>query len=216
VTTAAVASAGRVTEKFSASPGRWLGLVAATLGAAFAVGALVEEPPRHWRVAAVGIALVLLSWPVLVRPAVAAHEHGLLMRNIVRDVYIPWGSVERCKALLTFQVVTPEGVVHGLGVTRSARSVMRQQAGGSTVIGTMLFGGRLGAATDRAGQESSSTSSAKEVVQSPLSYVDFVEARIQNLADGSSSPAPVVTSLAPVPVAALAAAVVLLLAAVLS
>ncbi|MGH3505816.1 MAG: hypothetical protein ACRDO2_01280, partial [Nocardioidaceae bacterium] len=156
-----------------------------------------------------GVALALLAWAVMIRPGLAAHQNGLLMRNVVRDVLVPWGSIERCKALQTFQVATPEGVFHGLGVTRSARSVMRREVGGTSVIGSMLFGARFSQVERPSGR-------AKEEVQSSLTYVDFVEARIATLADESTDdPRPVVQSVAVLSVAALLGALALVVFAVL-
>lgn len=207
VETAAERAAGSVTEKFSASGGRWVGVAAVIMGAVIVVGAAMDSLDDSWRMAALGVALALLAWAVMIRPRIAAHEHGLLMRNVLRDVLVPWGSIERCKALQTFQVATPEGVFHGLGVSRSARSVMRQQVGGRSVLGTM-FGQRLGSVEPSSGY-------AREEVHTSLSYLDFIEARIASMAQESTDePRPVVRSVAVLPVAALVGAALLLMAAI--
>lgn len=202
-------AAGPLTEKFSASGGRWVGVAAVIMGAVVVVGAALDELDESWRMASLGVALALLAWAVMIRPSIAAHQNGLLMRNVLRDVLVPWGSIERCKALQTFQVATPEGVYHGLGVTRSARSVMRRQVGGTSVIGSMLFGTRFSKPEPPSGR-------AQEEVQSSLTYVDFVEARIANLADESTDdPRPVVQSVAVLPVVALFVTLALVAVAVL-
>ena len=207
--TAAARAAGPLTEKFSASGGRWVGVAAVIMGVIVLVGAALDELDESWRMASLGVALALLAWAVMIRPSLAAHQKGLLMRNVVRDVLVPWGSIERCKALQTFQVATPEGVFHGLGVSRSARSVMRREVGGNSVIGSMFFGTRFGQVERPSGR-------ASEEVQSSLTYVDFVEARIATLADESTGdPQPVVQSVAVLPVGALLAAAALVVVAVL-
>ena len=148
-----------------------------------------------------GFTLVLLGGAGPVHGVALAEELGL------RDVLVPWSSIERCKALQTFQVATPEGVFHGLGVSRSARSVMRQQVGGRSVLGTM-FGQRLGSVEPSSGY-------AQQEVHTSLSYLDFIEARIATLAQESTDePRPVVRSVAVLPVAALVAAALLLVAAI--
>jgi hypothetical protein len=136
------------------------------------------------------------------------------MRNVFRDIYVPWGSIERCKALLTFQVATPEGVVHGYGVTRSTRSIMRERVGSRTVFGSIFGSGSSGLFS---GGPDNPSRRANEVFQSNASYVDFVESRIQNLAATSSEPpGPVLTSPAWASIAALVATPVLVVLALLA
>jgi hypothetical protein len=210
----AAAAAGQVSEKFSSSGGRWLGILAAGMGLVLVVGAAYEGPWKNWRLEAFGLAFALLSWAIFVRPAISAHENGLLMRNVFRDIYVPWGSIERCKALLTFQVATPEGIVHGYGVTRSTRSIMRERVGARSVFGSMFGSGTSGLFSS--GPDNPSRR-ANEMVQSTASYVDFVEARIRTYAEGSSEPpAPIVTSPAWASIAALAAIPALVLVALLA
>jgi hypothetical protein len=210
----AAAAAGRATEKFSSTGSRWLGVVAVVMGLVLIGGAALEGPGKNWRLEAFGLAFALLSWAIFVRPVISAHEHGLLMRNVFRDIYVPWGSIERCKALLTFQVATPEGIVHGYGVTRSTRSIMRERVGSRTVFGSIFGSGSSGLFS---GASENPSRRANEVVQSSVSYVDFVESRIQTLAESSAEPpGPVTTSLAWAPIAALAAIPVLVLAALLA
>ncbi len=202
-------AAGPVTEKFAASSGRYLGFVAIGMGLVLIGAAAADSLGDHWGLAAFGLALGLLSWAVMVRPAVVAHERGLVMHNVLRDVFVPWSSIERCRALQTLQVATPEGIVHGLGLSRSARSMMQQQVGGRTVLGSM-FASR-GYSTPKI------TGRAREEVQSSLSYAEFVESTIlARAAEASGPPEPLQAAPTIAPIAALTAAALLVLASLLS
>lgn len=75
------------------------------------------------------IAFCALAWVVLIRPAASAHQNGMLLQNMLRDSFVPWGSIVGCRVAQTLQVATRHNnkVYHGLGVTKSARQGLKQQ-----------------------------------------------------------------------------------------
>ncbi len=178
----AVRGAGPVLEKFAATGGRTLGYVAAALLVVFAMGFLIADPQRNRQLILGCVALVLLAWVTLIRPQVAAHANGLVLRNMARDVFIPWGQVRRCKVNQTLQVATDDGHFHGLGVTRSARSVARGErtAGRMQSRGGMFGMGNLGGGGDSASTYAVNRRANQEVAGG--SYTDYIAARVLDLA----------------------------------
>ena len=176
----AVAQAGPVVETFAATGGRVLGYVAGGLLLALVAGGVVADPGANRGLILICTAGVLLTWVALVRPQVAAHAHGLLLRNMVRDTYIPWSAIERCKVNQTLQVVTQRRQFHGLGVSRSARSMVRgdQPARGAQLLGSGGAGflGSGGAAHDKAPNRRANEEASGGI------YTDYVAARILDLA----------------------------------
>lgn len=170
-------AAGPVIERFSPPAGRILGYVAATVGLGMAATAVTSGVAANRGLVFFGIATACLAWVALIRPVVAAHEHGLVLRNMVRDVFVPWARIERTRALQTLRVVTSDATYHGLGVSRSARSVMKEARRGSGPS-TPLFGiggGLFSRETPRPNEPLS-------VQRSNVSYSAYVEWRLQDLA----------------------------------
>lgn len=194
-------AAGPETERFAASSGRWLGYVSATAGALMTIAALVTDVAGNRGQALAGVAIALVSWVVIIRPQVAAHEHGVLLTNMLRDTFVPWTGIRRCRVVQTLQVDTEEQTFHGLGLGRSARSLMREQRGGRS--GTPFgigSGGLLSPTRVVTGQEANEPATG-------LDYVDYVESQLTDRAGkaGDGGDRPVVAWAVP-PLAALAVA----------
>jgi Bacterial PH domain len=119
------------------------------------------------------VAVACIAWVVMIRPAVSAREHGVLLQNMTRDVFVPWSSIERTRAMQTLQVVTAGATYHGLGVTRSARSLLKEVRRGPAA--TSAFGGRAVFGDGFSPRE-------PPLHQSGGSYQSYVEARLQDLA----------------------------------
>lgn len=126
VSTEAERAAGPVVEQFAAPAGRVLGYLAAGAGLVLTVGSALSDFATNRGLMLFGVATACLAWVVLIRPVVLAHERGVVLRNMARDVFVPWSCIERTRALQTLQVVTPQATYHGLGVSRSARSMMKE------------------------------------------------------------------------------------------
>jgi hypothetical protein len=197
----AAQAAGPLMEKFATTAGRWLGW----FGVAVGVGMVVIEPVTSAQVnvtvVLLGVALVCLCWVSLIRPRASAHERALLMQNMLRDIAVPWRKIERCQVGQTLVVYTTEAErFHGLGVTRSARSLMREQYGTTSIL--LNFGGRV---SGRRQQERQGPSVAAGEWQGGT-YTSYVESRIAGLAStgergGEGDPdADPVVAWAPVPV----------------
>lgn len=200
---AAEQAAGAVVERFVPG-GRILGYLAAVVGLVLAAGAVRAGLGQNAALAGFGLVTACLAWVVLIRPMVSAHEHGVLLRNMVRDAFVPWSSIQQARVLQTLQVVTAETTYHGLGVSRSARSLAkdsRLEAGPTPVYGV---GGALfsrGYTPRRADLRAAQTPKA--------SYSTYVESRLQDLAKGgrpSGEPGHARVSWAPLPLLALAVA----------
>lgn len=193
-------AAGPVVESFSPLAGRVLGYVAVGAGILLALGSLLADPAANQGLILFSVAMCLVAWVVLVRPLVVAHANGVVLRNMVSDTFIPWSCVERAQVLQTLQVVTPKKVYHGLGVSRSTRSMMREARQAQAAPG--FFG---------AGRSYSAETGAAAQPQAGSSYQAYVESRLHDLAameDGEpeGTAAQPVVSWAALPLAALALA----------
>ena len=205
---AAATKAGPLLEKFATSSGRVLGWFGVALGVVMVVAEPFTADQVNAVVILVGIAVACLSWVTLVRPRASAHERGLLMQNMLRDVTIPWSRIERCRVGQTLVVSTNEAeTFHGLGVTKSARSQMREQYGTSSIL--FNFGSRRG---HKLNAEGGPSMARGEFVGG--TYTSYVESRIAGLAsagergsDHDPNAKPVV-SWAPLPLLLLGAALV--------
>lgn len=206
----AAESAGPLEEKFATSSGRWLGWTGVAIGVAMILFDPLTANSVSLPVILFGVAVVALCWVVLVRPRASAHRHALLLQNMLRDIAIPWPRIERCTVGQTLIVSTTEAeTFHGLGVTRSARTQIREQYGSASMF-LNLGGGRV---TGRRLEQREGPSIAKEEYAAGT-YTSYVESRIAGLASrGERGGEPSVlgeplVAWAPLPVALLVLAVV--------
>jgi hypothetical protein len=139
VASAAEEAAGPVVERFVRSSGQWLGWFGVAVGVTTVVIA-VANGPSNWREIALGAAIAIVSWVVLIRPQASLHEHGVFFRNMVRDAFIPASKIEACHTSQTLMVRAEAVVYHCPAITRSARSMMREKHG-SRASPLGLFGG---------------------------------------------------------------------------
>jgi hypothetical protein len=211
VTSRATQAAGATVEKFAGTAGRWFGWF--TLAFCVVLVAIASTRDLIVEIDTFAFAglVASMTWIVLVRPTVEAHANGVLLRNMLRDTFVPWSRIERCRVLQTLQIVTEEGDrFHGVGVVRSTRSVLkarRRQAMPTASPTSMGQFGRSwlpGAGPDKVAGHSSYAQQA----QSDLSYHDYIERQIESAVDKSADDGlePIV-SWAPAAVAALAFAV---------
>jgi hypothetical protein len=167
-------------------------------------GSAVGAGWSHWRVIGAGLAIALVSWVVLIRPEASIRQHGVLFRNMVRDVFIPSSKIEAAHASQTLMVRADAVTYHSPAVTRSARSQMREKHGRASLFG--VFGG-LGGST--AHQPSPSEYRYGEELQSATSYESYVESQIIKASrDAVPDDRDVVISWAWAPLAALAVSVI--------
>jgi len=205
----AVDGAGAVVEKFAPSGGRNLGYVSVGLLLVVAVGSAANGVVANQEVILACVAAGLIGWVALIRPVAVAHSQGLLLRNMARDTFIPWSKVERCAVHQTLQVATPEGMFHGLGVSRSARSLMKSDKTISSVqmrgTGFLGFGGGGGVGV---GSSTNPSRRANEEA-SGGNYTDYISSRILDLARrGKDVEAETVVAWDPLPVTAVVIAAV--------
>lgn len=208
VTNAAVRAAGAEETKLPVSTGWWFGWLVVGL-AALAVAALLAGDPVGDRDAIAIILLVaLVTWVTLVRPRVVAHANGVLLRNMLHDIFVPWSKIERARVLQTLHVVTDDASFQGLGVSRSARSIAKQNHGRSSMVFPASGAGLFGA---EAGPRQRTGSSVRPPTE--IAYQDYIETVIRDRArDAQPDDLRPVTVWAWEAVAALAAAAALLAA----
>jgi hypothetical protein len=204
-------AAGPCVERFAPSVGRWLGYFGMAFGVTAFLGAAFDNFPSQWQVMGIGVAIGCLSWIVLVRPSVALHEHGVVLRNMLRDTFIPASKIEAVKSSQTLMIRTEQQVYHGLGVSQSARAMMREQRGGQRSM-TGLFGGMSGAFGS--GGPASPTEPVHRFAneeQTGGTYQAYIESRIQQTAQAAPDDdrEPIVVWSAPA-AAALGASIILL------
>jgi len=181
---AAAKAAGTEVERFAAPAGRWLGFAVIAISAVLVVRGLLVGSVIERNIGLVAAAAALVSWVVLVRPAASIHQHGLLLRNMARDIYVPASKIERCRVFQTLQVVTNNRHFHGLGVTRSARNMAREQSGPRLGAGFMGVGG-MGALTTAPSDGPMHRMANEE--QTGSTYQEYVESRIMEVA-GNAEP----------------------------
>lgn len=145
----------------------WFGVL---VTASVAGWALVTAPTRSVGLVLFMVALGALFWVALIRPGVQARDRGLVLRNMLKDIHVPWGRIESCEARQTLQVRTDDALsYHGLGVSRSTRSIVRGNKTGGLSSGGFGFGP---ADVTPIGEEAAGQSS----------YQEYVSSRIMNLA----------------------------------
>lgn len=117
----------QVIESFAPLGGRILGgltLVVALL--------VIVDIIAQWRTldgltaAGVVIALSSLVWISMIRPAVVAYEEALVIKNLLRDVRIPWARIESAEIRPILIVNTEQGAYKSVAVavTRADRRAM--------------------------------------------------------------------------------------------
>jgi hypothetical protein len=177
VTNAAVRAAGDEVEKLPVSTGWWFGWLVVGL-ATLAVAALLAGDPVSDREAiAITLQVALVTWLTLIRPRVVAHANGVVLRNMLRDIFVPWSKIERCRVVQTLHVVTDEAAFHGLGVSRSARAIAKQSYGRSSMVFPGSGAGSFGA---EAGPRAMTGSSVHPPTE--IAYQDYIENVIRDRA----------------------------------
>lgn len=77
---------------------------------------------------AISVAVYALAW----RPAVVADSRGVTLRNIVRDVVVPWGRVERIGSKWSLTIDTAERSWPSWAITARNRERSAFSRGGTT------------------------------------------------------------------------------------
>ncbi|MGI8701261.1 MAG: PH domain-containing protein [Nocardioidaceae bacterium] len=216
---AAVEAAGPRTERFILPMGRYLGYVAVVAAAVLIVFVVISDGGYARGFVCFSLAFALLSYVVLIRPEVTANRNGLLMRNMLRDTFLPWASVKGCRVAQTLQVSTRDKIYHGLGVSRSARAANkeRRHARRETPVGpnTGLSPVRFMPASIAAPSTGVNMAKQEHVIENAFTHT---EERIGTLAmehaAATADQSPVV-AWDWIPVAALGAAVVAVIVAVI-
>lgn len=129
MTNPAVEAAGAERERFAAPASRWFGWAAVVLAVVIAGAVAIDGPVGGFRGLTAMAALVLLTWVVLIRPSAALHEHGVLLRNMVRDIFVPFSTITDAEVTQTLEISTDEQTFRGLGVSKTARTIRRERAG---------------------------------------------------------------------------------------
>lgn len=80
-------------------------------------------------------AIALFAWVLFVRPSVELTDEAVVLRNLVRDVQIPWSRIEATQARWNLRVITDGGAAYG------SWAVSKQRP---KVVGGQRMGGGLG------------------------------------------------------------------------
>jgi hypothetical protein len=176
VPNAAEQAAGPIVEKFSKGGGQWVGWFGVLVGVV-TVGAAAVDSLANWREFALGAAIAIVSWVVLIRPEASLREHGVLFRSMVRDAFIPASKIEACHTAQTLMVRAEAIVYHCPAITRSARSMMREKHG-SRANALGMFGGLGG----QAQPSDPSEYRFGEELRTSTTYESYVESRVMEAA----------------------------------
>jgi hypothetical protein len=180
VSNPAVDAAGAETERFTGPGGRLFGWAGVVFAAALVVYVVVLDPTHDIKGICVALCLAALSWVVLIRPMVSSNANGVILRNMLRDTFVPWSKIERCRVVQTLQIATDEAHFHGLGVGRSARKMVRRDYGRTSFMmrgGGLLLGGTGSRLLDRPPPKTDDRPAA-ERMREGIVYQDYVETRI--------------------------------------
>lgn len=177
VTNAAVRAAGDEVEKLPVSTGWWFGWLVVGLAGLAVAALLAGDPARDRDAIAITLMVALVTWVTLIRPRVVAHADGVVLRNMLRDIFVPWSKIERCRVLQTLHVVTDDAAYHGLGVSRSARSIAKQSYGRSSMVFPGPGAGSFGTEAGPRGMTGSSVHPPTEIA-----YQDYIENVIRDRA----------------------------------
>jgi hypothetical protein len=141
---------------------------------------VADDPVGDAKGLCVALCLAALSWVVLIRPMVSSNANGVILRNMLRDTFVPWSKIERCRVVQTLQIATEEDHYYGLGVGRSTRTMVRREYGLSSLMfrgGGLLLGGSANKLLDRRPPKTDTRPAAGKIQQG-IAYQDYVETRI--------------------------------------
>jgi hypothetical protein len=117
----------KVVESFAPTGGRILGVITLVIALLVLVDIVVQWRTMDGLTAGgVVVALGALVWISMIRPAVVAYEEVLVMRNLIRDVWIPWALVKNTEIRPILIVHTEQGSYRSVAVavTRADRRAM--------------------------------------------------------------------------------------------
>jgi hypothetical protein len=166
-------------ERFASPPSRLFGLVMMGLAVLLIGYVLIGDPGRDRKAIVFALLLEVVCWVVLVRPTISAQANGVLITNMLRDVFVPWSRIERARVLHTLQIVTDDNQhFHGLGISRSSRQMLKRHHGRSSLLsGAMTMGLSGTPMYSRRSEPADVREMRKGMV-----YQDYVETRIERLA----------------------------------
>ncbi|MGA8996190.1 MAG: hypothetical protein WB441_17975, partial [Nocardioidaceae bacterium] len=120
---------GELLERFAPTTGLVAGLLGLLLAGVTVVYALVAlSPPAGTRVALAAVLAAVLVWTTQLRPRALAYREVLLIRGSLRDVRIPWVSVQEVTMGQTLNVRSGGRRYVCVGIGRSLGYDARQQA----------------------------------------------------------------------------------------
>jgi hypothetical protein len=180
VSNAALDAAGAEVERFSAPTGRFFGWVGVGLAVVVVVLAAADDPLRDRKGLYLAGCLAAACWVILIRPVVSSNTNGVVLRNMLRDTFVPWSKIERCRVVHTLQIATEEQRFHGIGVGRSARTMVRRGYGRSSLMPRGALMTSAGRGLDR--RPEASEASPKQQYSRGVDYQDYVESRISDRA----------------------------------
>lgn len=151
-------------ETFQSTSGRVFGVFGALLGVGVVVAGLVGGV--SWGTVACGVLLGVLSWVVLLRPAVVLDDDELVLRGMLDVVTIPLAAVQELVVRQVLVVIAGDRRFTSAAVGRGRRELFREHAPrrGAETMG----GGVGGDGLSGAGSGAAESSSYAELVQSRL------------------------------------------------
>lgn len=85
------------------------GALIIVVAALFLVSALLDDARDGLDAVLWPVAVILVTWAVLIRPCVRLVESGVELRNIVRDVVVTWPALDLVESRWALTVVTEDG-----------------------------------------------------------------------------------------------------------
>lgn len=85
------------------------GALLLVVAALFLLSALRDENRTGWAAVLWPLAVMLVTWAVLIRPCVRLVETGVELRNVVRDAVLTWPAIDLVESRWALTLVTEEG-----------------------------------------------------------------------------------------------------------
>lgn len=116
------------TVEFRPRFGRALTIVTAALALVGAVAAVVDDPAVGLRYVPVFALGAVAVWVLFGRPAVLVGDGGVVLRNVLRTVELPWPSIQRIDTKYALTLYTAYGVYAAWAAPSPSRTQVQHAA----------------------------------------------------------------------------------------
>lgn len=127
------------------------------------------------------------GWSIFVRPAVLLDSGGVTVRNVVRDIYVPWASLTDVESRWNLKVFVGD---RGYTAWAISSQIERPKGSADAMLGSRSLGafdrpGNAVGTRSRDGAKVTASSVARSIEQAKLEYDEaFTQGRLPTSTDG--------------------------------